>query len=142
MKQQTFKTIILFICFIVTGFSQSNVIVKPGQIINLHWNLSTEADVFQYAVFYVQGADTSLFPFNTGTDPDSLWSGNEPVTDWSYAYVWNNDFYLKVKTMPGISYLRLGVSGINMAGQYSKIVCIPKVISVKKPGMLSGVKIQ
>jgi len=129
----------LILIFSNVSFPQSNVMTKPGQVIKLTWTPS-EPDVFQYAVFYCQGVDTTQFPFNTGTDPDSLWSGNEPVSDWTWATVYDRKFALEPQKVAGITYLRLGVSAINQAGQYGLIKCIPKVITIKKPLSVIDVK--
>lgn len=131
--------IILFTSYNV--FPQSNVISKPGQVIKLTWNHSIEPDVWQYAIFYCQGADTSVFPFNTGTDPDSLWM-DEPIHNWSFASVYDVKYFHEPSKMAGTTYLRLGVAGINQAGQLGLIQCIPKVIRVKKPDSVGGVKVQ
>jgi hypothetical protein len=134
--------IFIFIFSQAKIFPQSNVITKPGQVIKLIWDASTEPDVWQYAIFYCQGADTSLFPFNTGTDPDSLWNGNEPVSDWSLGTIYDLKFFVEPKKMQGTTYLRLGVSGINQAGELGIIQCIPKVITIKRPAGITGVKTQ
>ena len=131
----------LIMLFSSVTFPQSNLIVKPAQVIKLTWNTSSEADVYQYAVFYCQGVDTSLFPFNTGTDPDSLWM-NEPISNWSFARVYDKKFHYEPAVIPGITYVRLGVAGINLAGKLGLIQCISKVIKVKTPAAITGVKVQ
>jgi hypothetical protein len=131
----------LILLFTNASFPQSNVITKPSQVIKLTWQPSIEPDVYQYAIFWCQGADTSLFPFNTGTDPDSLWM-NEPISNWSFARVYDRKFHYEPAIMPGITYVRLGVAGINLAGKLGLIQCISKVIRVKTPAAITGVKVQ
>ena len=131
----------LMLLFTNASFPQSNVLVKPGEVIKLSWLPSGESDIWQYAVFYCQGSDTLQFPFNTGTDPDSLAYG-EAVSNWSYAKVYDLKFFLEPKNIQGITYLRLGVSAINQAGKLGLIKCISKVITVKRPSILPIVKIQ
>jgi hypothetical protein len=131
--------ILLFTSYNV--FPQSNIIAKPGQVVKLTWNPSIESDVWQYAIFYCQGSDTTLFPISTGVDPDSLWK-SEPISNWQYATIYDLKFSLEPKYISGITYLRLGVSAINQAGKFGLIQCINKVIRVKKPASITGVKIE
>lgn len=138
----TFSTALaLMLLFTSQSFSQTNLISKPGQVIKLTWGASTEPDVWQYAIFYCQGSDTTLFPIKTGVDPDTLWK-SEPISNWQYATIYDLKFCLEPKLMTGTTYLRLGVSAINQAGKYGLIKCIPKVIRIKKPASLIDVKIQ
>jgi hypothetical protein len=132
--------IFIFIFSQADLFPQSNLIVKPANVIKLSWNPSTDPDVWQYAIFYCQGLDTTLFPIKTGVDPDTLWK-SEPITTWQHATVYDLKFALEPKTIPGITYLRLGVSAINSAGKYGLIRCISKVVKIFKPVPVSNVKI-
>ena len=129
-----------FIFLILTGmvFAQSNLRSKPEEVITVRWDGTGESDVLWYAVFYCQGADTTLFPFNTGTDPDSLWM-NEEIVNWSFART-VNDYYCHIPNdMVGITYLRIGVAGINAAGKVGVIRCLPKVIRIKRPNMINNI---
>jgi len=130
----------LIMLFSSITFPQSNLILKPAQVVKLSWNPSTDADVWQYAIFYCQGLDTTLFPIRTGVDPDTLWK-SEPISNWQYATIYDLKFCLEPKVMTGITYLRLGVSGINSAGKFGIIKCISKVIRIAKPAGITNVKI-
>jgi hypothetical protein len=130
----------ILLLFNIEIFSQNNLIVKPAQVIKLSWNASTDADVWQYAIFYCQGLDTTLFPIRTGVDPDTLWK-SEPITTWQYSTVYDLKFALEPKNIAGITYLRLGISAINSAGKYGLIKCISKVIRIYKPVPVTNVKI-
>jgi hypothetical protein len=137
------KTLIILLSIFFLGFiqAQSNVISKPGQVVKLTWNASIESDVWQYAIFYCQGSDTTQFPIRTGINPDSLWS-TEPISNWQYATIYDLKFCLEPKNMTGTTYLRLGVSAINKAGKFGLIQCISKVITVKRPATIQNVKTQ
>lgn len=137
------KFFLLIVLFSFPLFAQNNLLFKPLFALKFTWSPINEPGVFQYGVFYVQGTDTTLFPFNTGTNPDSLWYENEPVSDWMYAATYDRYFYVEPKKSAGtfeVTYLRLGVCAINSAGQYGLIQCIPKVIRLKTPGTVIDVK--
>ena len=130
----------LIMLFTNSTFPQSNLIIKPAQVIKLIWTPSIDPDVWQYAIFYCQGLDTTLFPIKTGVDLDTLWK-SEPISNWQYATVYDLKYCLEPKTMTGLTYLRLGISGINSAGKFGIIKCISKVIRVIKPAGITNVKI-
>ena len=130
--------IIFFAMFTISGLAQSNVITKPSKVIMLQWEASIEPGVFQYGIFWCQGADTTIFPFNTGTDPNDLWNG-EAIENWGFATVYNLHFGYWTNDMPGITYARLGVAPINAAGEIGLIKCISEVIKIKRPNILPQV---
>jgi len=138
------KFFVLIVLFSAVVFSQNNLLIRPNYAIKFTWSPINEPGVYQYGVFYVQGSDTSLFPFNTGTNPDSLWYENEPVSDWLFASTYDRYFYVEPKKNAGaleVTYLRLGVCAISQSGQYGLIKCYPKVIRVKTPGVIEQINI-
>lgn len=120
------------------AIAQSNIRVKPKDAHRISWTADSEST--HYGVFWCQGADTSLFPFVNGTDPDSLWE-NEPVWNWSFVSTYSNYYYHEVHNMSGTTYIRYGVSPINAAGQYGRIRTYYKVIKIVKPIMLEDIKV-
>lgn len=132
--------IALILLFTNASFPQSNVITKPAQVIKLTWTASTDNDVWQYGIFFCQGADTNLFPIKNNVEPDSLWK-SEPISNWNYSTVYDNRFAYEPRLFPYVTYIRLGVSAINQAGKFGTIRCISKVIKVSKPSNVINVKI-
>lgn len=132
--------IALILLFTNASFPQSNVITKPAQVIKLTWTASTDNDVWQYGIFFCQGADTNLFPIKNNVEPDTLWK-SEPISNWNYSTVYDNRFAYEPRLFPYVTYIRLGVSAINQAGKFGTIRCISKVIKVSKPSNVINVKI-
>lgn len=132
-------TIVLMLLLTVFAFSQQTIRVKPKDANRISWVID-ENNATHYGIFWCQGADTTIFPFVNGTDPDSLWE-NEPITNWSFASVYSNYYYHEVHNMPGVTYIRYGVAPINAAGQYGRIRTYYKVIRVVKPIQLQEIKV-
>ena len=130
----------LIMLFTNASFPQSNIITKPAQVIKLTWTPSSDNDVWQYGIFFCQGADTNLFPIKNNVEPDSLWK-SEPISNWNYSTVYDNRFAYEPRLFPYTTYIRLGVSAINQAGKFGTIRCISKVIKISKPSNVLNVKI-
>lgn len=122
-----------FLC--ISTFAQSDLRVKPVNAVRISWTPSTETDVTDYAIFYCQGADTTLFPLYDGVHPDQVWfePTGETVMDWWLASIRKTSFIVEFNNMPGVTYGRIGVAAINEAGEIGVITCIPKVIRIKRP---------
>jgi len=129
------KLIFMLLLLVAVSFPQGNAQgIKTPVGIELSWTRYTGTDVAYYSVVSVQGQDTTLFPFNTGSHPDSVWYLNEQISDWWLLSTWKT--YCLVRPylgFAGTSYLRLGVYYISNAGEKSTITCIPKVIVIKTP---------
>jgi len=140
LKRLFLTFILMFFVMISVGSCQSNIEVKPDRDIKIGWDASGDPDVQEYAIFYVQGADTVQFPFTNGTDPYDLWMG-EPIYNWSFARTYEHSYSYIPKPMQGITYVRLGVAPINRhTGQLGLIKTLSYCIKIERPDSVTGVK--
>ena len=134
-------TTLLLLAFTVAVSCQNDVRTMPDKDIKIQWDGSGQADVQEYAVFYVQGADTTLFPFTDFTDPYELWNG-EPIWNWSFARTYEHSYAYIPKVMVGVTYLRMGVAGINKnTGQMGLIRTLPYCIKIERPDTVNNLQV-
>jgi len=139
--RKTIAIILAVLFFTVVGSCQSGVRTTPDKDIKIQWDANiNDPDVQEFAVFYVQGADTTLFPFTDYTDPYDLWEG-EPIWNWSFARTYEHSYAYIPKPMNGVTYLRLGVAGINKnTGQLGLIRTLSYCIKIVRPDTITGIK--
>lgn len=127
---------------VVAVDAQTNIMASPNKMIRITWD--TSPDAVEYGIFFSQATDPAMFPFQDGTDGESLWIDNEPVDGFMFMRGYTNYYGHQPNPVadPNVTeYVRIGIAPIDpFTGEIGIIRTLPYDIAIKKPTPVNNVR--